>query len=43
MEETFAEYKEWLQDEIDKQLKQQFDKALDKYKKLLPFENDIVC
>ncbi|CAG2248921.1 SART3 [Mytilus edulis] len=33
MEESFTEYKEWLQGEIDSQIKQQFHKALEYYKK----------
>ncbi|CAC5388459.1 SART3 [Mytilus coruscus] len=42
MEESFTEYKEWLQDEIDSQIKQQFHKALEYYKRIEPYEKDLV-
>lgn len=42
MEESFTEYKEWLQGEIDGQIKQQFHKALEYYKKIQPYEKDLV-
>ncbi|CAG2237408.1 SART3 [Mytilus edulis] len=42
MEESFTEYKEWLQGEIDSQIKQQFHKALEYYKKIQPYEKDLV-
>ncbi|XP_071179062.1 squamous cell carcinoma antigen recognized by T-cells 3-like isoform X1 [Mytilus edulis] len=42
MEESFTEYKEWLQGEIDSQIKQQFHKALEYYKKIQPYEKDLL-
>ena len=42
MEESFTEFKEWLQEEVDNQIKQLYQKALEKYNKIKPFENDLV-
>ena len=42
MEESFTEFKEWLQEEVDSQIKQLYQKALEKYNKIKPFENDLV-
>ena len=42
MEESFTEFKEWLQEEVDNQIKQLYQKALEKYNKIKPFENDLL-
>ena len=42
MEETFEEYKDWLQDEADSYTKQMYLKAQAKLEKIKPYEDKLV-
>ena len=42
MEETFEEYKDWLQDEPDSYTKQTYYKAQAKLEKVKPYEDKLV-
>lgn len=42
LKETYKEYKDWLQDEPDKHLKQNYNKALMKLEKLQSYEQKLV-
>jgi ATP/ADP translocase len=42
LEETFEEYKDWIQEEPDKFTKQQYNKALIKLEKVKPYEAKLV-
>lgn len=42
MEETYIEFQEWLQEEVDSQIKQLYQKALEKYNSIKPFEQDLL-
>ena len=42
LEETYEEYKDWLQEEPDSFTKQTYHKALAKLEKVKPYEDNLV-
>jgi len=42
MEQTFVEYKDWIEGEVDKHTQQAYDKALKEFHTLRPFEESLV-
>ncbi len=42
MEQTYEEYGQWLSDPIPGYVKQSYQKAMEKLKKYIPFEEELV-